>query len=284
MLWFDLAMVAKFAQPVGHRDMDILRLIALTLSMVACAHAEPQTSTAPRTPSKVQSSKEQNIPRDQAYKEAFTAYIRGDWFRAKEILEPVASLGDPACATFLGEMYQKGWKREMHDVFPQNSQEAAKWFRIAAEHGGPVAQIALGHMYEEGDGVIQDGEQAVYWFRKAADRNYQLGNIYAEGRAIAQDWSELAKWFRLAAQQNSATGQGNLGFLYLLGKGVPKDDVQGYMWLNLAIAHFYPFSDEHKKFLEQMKQARAQVGSRLSSEEMALAQKLSREWKPKEDK
>jgi uncharacterized protein len=148
------------------------------------------------------------------------AYIRGDWFRAKEILEPTATAGDAASATLLGEMYQKGLKTEMH-VFPQNSHEAAKWFRIAAEHGGPIAQIALGHMYEEGDGVIQDGEQAIYWFRKAADRgNYQallaLGNIYAEGRAIAQDWSESAKWFRLAAEQDSYSGQANLGYLYLL--------------------------------------------------------------------
>jgi TPR repeat protein len=267
--------------------MDVLRLIALALSMLACAHAQAQT-TAPRTPSKTQAPKEQNAPHNQACKEGLEAYIRGDWFRAKEILEPAATVGDAACATLLGEMYQKGLKTEMH-VFPQDSHQAANWFRIAAEHGGPIAQVALGHMYEEGDGVIQDGEQAVYWFRKAADRGFYqaqiaLGIIYGAGRAIAQDWSESARWFRLAAEQNSATAQANLGLLYLLGKGVPKDDVQAYMWFNLAIANYYAFDDEGKKFLEQLKETRAKIGSHLSPEEMTLAQKLSRDWKPKEGK
>jgi TPR repeat protein len=63
-------------------------------------------------------------------------------------------------------MYQKGQNTSVR-YFPQDFQQAARWYRVAAEQGHMIAQVRLGQLYEDGDGVIQDGQQAVFWYRKA---------------------------------------------------------------------------------------------------------------------
>ena len=39
-----------------------------------------------------------------------------------------------------------------------------KWYRLAAEQGNADAQTALGLMYDNGTGVIQDNAYAHMWF------------------------------------------------------------------------------------------------------------------------
>ena len=58
---------------------------------------------------------------------------------------------------------------------PQNNDEALKWFRMAAELDNPDAQYALGSMYYLGDGVQQDYVLAYMWFDLAAVQ----GNVKA---------------------------------------------------------------------------------------------------------
>ena len=50
--------------------------------------------------------------------------------------------------------------------------EAAKWFRAAAEQGHMYAQFNLGSSYANGDGVPQDKVEAAKWYRKAAEQGY----------------------------------------------------------------------------------------------------------------
>ncbi len=53
-------------------------------------------------------------------------------------------------------------------------EEAVKWYRKAADQGYPVAQASLGFMYVMGWGVSKDYKEAVKWYRKAADRDYAV--------------------------------------------------------------------------------------------------------------
>ena len=50
-----------------------------------------------------------------------------------------------------------------------------------------------------------------------------LGYLYANGQGVPQDCSEAAKWFRLAAGQGNAAAQFNLGVMYGQGQGVPQN-------------------------------------------------------------
>ena len=42
----------------------------------------------------------------------------------------------------------------------------------AVEQGQAESQHSLGHMYYQGEGVSQDYEEALRWFRKAEDQGY----------------------------------------------------------------------------------------------------------------
>ena len=53
-------------------------------------------------------------------------------------------------------------------------------------------------MYEVGKDVTQDYEEAVRWFRKAADQGiaeaqYSLGVMYGEGQGVMQDYAEAGR-------------------------------------------------------------------------------------------
>ncbi|EFH23820.1 Sel1 repeat protein, partial [Neisseria polysaccharea ATCC 43768] len=56
----------------------------------------------------------------------------------------------------------------------------------AAEQGNAQAQLNLGWMYANGQGVRQDDAQATQWFRKSAEQGnakaqFNLGLMYANG-------------------------------------------------------------------------------------------------------
>ena len=51
---------------------------------------------------------------------------------------------------------------------PQSDSEAAKWYLKAAERGDSGAQTLIALMLALGEGVRQDDGMAAFWFRKAA--------------------------------------------------------------------------------------------------------------------
>ena len=123
-------------------------------------------------------------------------------------------------------------------------EEAFQWFTAAAEQGFPGAQYNLGHMCKNGRGVPQDYNQAVQWYRKAANRGHPQARY-------------------------------ELGVLYQNGQGVPQDYVQAHMWYNLAASMFTG------KQRERAVKNRNIVAKEMTSEQIAEAQRLAREWKPK---
>jgi hypothetical protein len=124
--------------------------------------------------------------------------------------------------------------------------------------------------------VPQNYAEAVRWYRKAAKQNdaraqFNLGNMYREGRGVPQNDVEAAKWFRLAADHGLANAQYNLGNMYFKGEGVPQDYVSAHMWLNLSAAQ----GDQDAAHNRDI------VVRRMNPTQIAEAQKLAREWKPR---
>ena len=66
---------------------------------------------------------------------------------------------------------------------------------------------------------------------------YNLGRMYVVGDGVPQDFEEAVKWFRKAAEQGDADAQHNLGKVYHTGEGVLKDHVAAYSWYNIAGAN-----------------------------------------------
>jgi TPR repeat protein len=198
---------------------------------------------------------------------------------------------------------------------PQNDAEAVKWYRKAAENGLAEAAIELSSRYHNGEGVPQNEHLAWHWDCMAAENGsaeaqYRLGWHYFYGEE-APDYYEAANWFRLAAKQGytdsqslldtcyelcqsvpvdsdeeevewwrkgaedgNAAAQFRLGLCYDDGIGVPWDAIVAYMWYHLSSAQGYFDAKENKEH----------IAERMTKEQIAEAQKMSREWLQKREK
>jgi TPR repeat protein len=61
-----------------------------------------------------------------------------------------------------------------------------------------------------------------------------LGYMYVNGFGVAKNEVEAAKWFRQAAEHGDVNAQHNLGVMYGNGQGVPKDAAEAVKWYRKA--------------------------------------------------
>src|SRR5271165_4439770 len=115
--------------------------------------------------------------------------------------------------------------------------------RPLAEQGNALAQLGLGVMYANGQGVQQDYAQAVVWYRKAAE-------------------------------QGDARAQFGVGLMYANGHGVPQDYVRAHMWFNIAAAGASDAS------VRDSAKWRDLVATRMTPAQIAEARRMASEWKP----
>ena len=150
-----------------------------------------------------------------------------------------------------------------------------------------MAVTAYSGQFEDADAAYERGDYATAYrlFKPMAQQGhaesqYNLGGMYAEGRGVPQDYGEATKWFRKAAEQGNAMAQYNLGGMYFRGQGVPRDFVLAHMWFNLSVSRV-PASEGEKR--EATEIIIALVASKMTSFQIAEAQRLAREWKPKKE-
>jgi TPR repeat protein len=124
--------------------------------------------------------------------------------------------------------------------------EAMRLWRPLAEQGDDDAQVDLASLYLNGNGVPQDYAQALIWERKAADR----GNVVA---------------------------QAVLGAMFEFGRGVPQDNVQAHMWFDLAASR-----PADSSIHDLARQYRDELSTKMTPAQIAEAQKMAREWAPKQ--
>ena len=154
--------------------------------------------------------------------------------KAAELIDCV-DVSVPQVSLSLGRMYEvgKGVKR--------NVQEAARWYRLAANDGLTDAQCELAWMHENGVGVAKDLVEAAMWYRKAAEQGNagaqsQMGKMYYNGEGVKQNQLEAIKWYGKAAKQGHAAAQCMLGTIYHEGGLVEKDDIEAIKWYRMSAA------------------------------------------------
>jgi len=129
-------------------------------------------------------------------------------------------------------------------------------------------------MYQVGTGVPEDDAEGARLIRLAAEgglawAQYQLGQMYrVGGDGVPEDDAEAVRWYTMAAEQGLFQAQYWLASMYQLGTGVPENLVVAYMWYNLAAAQGLEQAQGPKRFVEQQ----------MTREQIAEAQRLSREW------
>jgi TPR repeat protein len=202
--------------------------------------------------------------------------VERDTAKAVDYARQAAEKGYPPAETELGSFYGRGlgvskdvveavsWYRKAADQgfalaqsaigtfylsgkgVPKNVDLAIQWFKQAAAQDNAAAECQLGLLYFNGvkgdTNHPVDYAEAVKWLKKAADQGYvgamnNLGYAYNNGLGgLPFDPKTGSKWLLQAAEKGNDKAQASLGEMYRTGRGVPKDQVQAYVWLSLAQA------------------------------------------------
>ncbi len=184
-------------------------------------------------------------------------------------LRTAAANGDPAAAYEIAVRFAEG------RGVPLSLDDAARWFRRAADHDLAPAQYRLGSLYEKGHGVKKDLEAARRLYITAADKGnakamHNLAVLYAEGIDGKPDYRTASQWFRKAAERGVADSQYNLGILFARGIGIEQNLAESYKWFTLAANQ--GDQDAGRK--------RDDVGTRLDAQSLAAAKLAAQTFVP----
>lgn len=111
----------------------------------------------------------------------------------------------------------------------QNYSEAIKYYEAAIEKNDPFSKFTLGTWLYNGLGGLKvDKNRSFQLQLEAAEQGhpsamFNTGSAYMEGIAIKQNFLIASEWFEKASNYGIIEANINLGNLYRLGQGVPKD-------------------------------------------------------------
>ena len=110
---------------------------------------------------------------------------------------------------------------------------------------------------------------------------FHLGLMHYKGWGVSQDYAEALRLFNLAAAKGHPQALIWLGDAYAEGKGVPKDYVEAHKYYDLATSQAkhgeLELSELYRGLADKKKK---DLASRMTTAEIAEAQKRAREWKP----
>jgi len=106
-----------------------------------------------------------------------------------------------------------------------------------------------------------------------AEAQFNLGSLYYQGSGVPQDYREAVQWIYKAAEQGHVPAQTTLGSLYAEGVHgvIEKDYPPALMWFLFAAA---------QGDMEAL-ELRNSLANRMTPTEIAQAQRLAREFKPR---
>jgi len=243
-----------------------------------------------------------------------------DFLESRKWWKKIAGQGNSGSIVALGDSYRYG----NLDGNYIDYKEAIKWYRTAStsnnsEHRGD-AFLALGEMYEEGQGTAKNPSEAMKLYKKAAaegnaEAGYRIGVLYETGKGVSKNYGKAAEWYSSSAEMFNSTAMYRMGFLHEKGMGVPKSMQEAEKWYRRAAdagnswSQFY-FGEkcEHGKGVKKdlvfahawynlasrgmgdkglwkkAKSARDRVALKLTPEELARAEKIVRDWRPQKYK
>ena len=122
------------------------------------------------------------------------ALQRGDPQTAYREFKEAAEAGDGEAARKLGFILGRGLEFKGGGSIEARPEEAARWYRVGADHGDKICADVLGAMLAVGRGVSLDAEEALRRFdqagRKVAPSLLERVSAYPEA-----DRKEILAWF-----------------------------------------------------------------------------------------
>jgi localization factor PodJL len=155
--------------------------------------------------------------------------IAGPIAPRNDTLERAAAAGDPIA------QYDLALQR----LSASRTREAVNLLRSAAEKNLAMAQYRLAKLYERGEGIGRNLDQARLWTERAAAGGnrramHDLGVFYAQGTGAQADEQAASQWFRRAALLGVTDSQYNLAVLLQQGHGVEANSTEALFWFLVA--------------------------------------------------
>jgi TPR repeat protein len=122
---------------------------------------------------------------------------------------------------------------------PEEIAEAVKNMEMLAEKGDQITMSLLAYRYKTGkDGVKIDKKRAFHWTAKLAEKGdyfaysafSSMGWFYLNGEGVPKNDAEAFKWFRKAVEAGDYDYASMLGNFCQDGKGVPKNETEAARW------------------------------------------------------
>jgi TPR repeat protein len=154
-----------------------------------------------------------------------------DWDAVVRHWQPWVQQGDPEAEYQLAYHYL--WCTPCDDDTTRDSMKELLKDAAAKDHPDAIWFLAIRQTHSSNPEFERQILRAGQLGSVNAQR--ELGVMYATGDwSGPKDLAEAARWYRLAAQKGHAESQYDLGFMLLLGEGVPKNIGEGLMWLERA--------------------------------------------------
>ena len=132
-----------------------------------------------------------------------------------------------SCTTLLngiqmGRPYEDETKEAMlRELMPKEGLEEL------AESGDEVAMNDLANAYLNGDGVEQNFEKSLYWWKKLAELDdptgqYNVGLYYAKGCGVERNFEKAAEWMRKSAENGDEDAEKLIDLFAKAGENLRK--------------------------------------------------------------
>jgi TPR repeat protein len=150
---------------------------------------------------------------------------------AKSLLRKGMATGDVQAQYSLAREYEK--EKNYIEAFPLHQDLALKGFT--------ASQTQLGRLYLDGQGVSQNTDEAIRWFKSAAAQgdstaHLMLGVVYFGALPnTPKDIVQSAQWFQSSAYLGNARARDHLARLYATGTGVPEDLDLAMQWAKSSL-------------------------------------------------
>lgn len=157
---------------------------------------------------------------DEDYHAALKSYQDGDVVGAMPGLRKAASAGHPKAQVLLAELLDRA----------EIDEEAASFYRKAAEQGDADGMFGLGVMLAAGEGVKKDLLEARRWITSAAEKGQQqainvIAQAYLSGELGVADKErnsqDALRWVEQAANNDYLPAIDALAEAYRAGTGLP---------------------------------------------------------------
>jgi len=134
-------------------------------------------------------------------------------------------------------------------------EDAAKALAPLAE-AKPEAQYVLGLMYHSLMVEPPEARAGLALLAAAGEAGYvpaqvELGRIYRDGEGVAQDFAEAMRWYEQAANSGDVGAQLFVADGYAYGMGVALDRVEAYKWYEIAIRYWGSLAERAREIVAE---------------------------------